>query len=399
MPTIDAILQKRELDRDDIIALLGASASADVELIRSSAEKVLIDECGDAVYYRGLVEFSNYCAYDCHYCGIRKSNADIKRYTLSKDDIVAAAKWSIRQGYGSVVLQSGERRDPEFVDFLEDVIAEIKSATVSEKLPNGAGITLSVGEQEPQSYERFYKAGAHRYLLRIEASDPNLFALIHPQNQSWQNRIDCLKTLRQIGFQVGTGVMIGIPGQTVSNLADDVLFFRGMDVDMIGMGPYIVHRSTPMNIHADYYDQHKDKIFQTALLMIAVCRLVLKNVNIASTTALQAMRDDGRELGLRYGANVIMPQTTPVDVRRDYLLYDGKPYMSDDARLYHSDLEKKIKSIGRKITVDDWGDSKKAVLRSQASYQCLTLKSKPLKSLKSKSLKSNSFLVTGAPPP
>jgi len=362
-PTINDILQKDDLNRHDLITLLRADDPVDIEHIRSTAEKTLLDHCGDKVFYRGLIEFSNHCICDCFYCGIRKSNSAIHRYTLSKDDIVAAAKWCAEQGYGSVVLQSGERRDAAFVDFLEDVIAEIKSATVSEKMPRGAGITLSVGEQEPASYERFYKAGAHRYLLRIEASDPKLFAAIHPSSQSQLRRIDCLKTLRQIGYQTGTGVMIGIPGQTIENLADDILFFRDMDIDMIGMGPYIVHNDTPMSVHAGYYSESKEKIFQTALMMIAVCRLALKDVNIASTTALQAMRDDGRELGLRYGANVIMPQTTPVEVRRDYLLYEGKPCVDEDAAHCRACLEMRVRSVGRQVAADDWGDSRKALRR------------------------------------
>jgi len=364
-PTTNSILQKENLGRDDIIALLSADDHADIELIRATAEKTLLEKCGNKVFYRGLIEFSNHCICDCRYCGIRKSNSSVKRYTLPKGEIVSAAKWCAEQGYGSVVLQSGERRDAAFVDFLEDVITEIKSSTVSEKLPNGAGITLSVGEQEQQAYERFYKAGAHRYLLRIEASDPSLFASIHPSGQNHQNRIDCLKTLRQIGYQVGTGVMIGIPGQTVENLADDVLFFRDMDIDMVGMGPYIVHNATPMSVHADYYNASKDKIFQTALLMIAVCRLTLKDVNIASTTALQAMLDDGREQGLRYGANVIMPQTTPVEVRRDYLLYEGKPCIDEDAKHCRTCLEMRVRSVGREVAADDWGDSRKALRRYQ----------------------------------
>jgi biotin synthase len=157
--------------------------------------------------------------------------------------------------------------------------------------------------------------------------------------------------------------MIGIPGQTVENLADDILFFKDMDVDMIGMGPYIVHNATPMNIHADYYDNSKDKIFRTALLMIAACRLALKDVNIASTTALQAMKDDGREEGLRYGANVIMPQTTPMEVRRDYLLYEGKPCLDENAQQCRTCLEMRVRSVGREVAVDEWGDSRKALKR------------------------------------
>jgi biotin synthase len=362
MPSaIENILKKNDFSRDDIIALLSVNNPSDIELIRAKAESILLDKCGNKVSYRGLIEFSNVCACDCFYCGIRKSNGAVNRYTLPEEEIVAAAQWAARQGYGSVVLQSGERGDPAFVDFLEDVIIKIKSSTVSEKLPHGAGITLSVGEQTPEAYERFYKAGAHRYLLRIEASDPKLFASIHPAEQRQERRIECLKILRKIGFQVGTGVMIGIPTQTVENLADDVLFFREMDIDMIGMGPYIVHKSTPMGVYEGYYNESRDKIFQMSLLMIAVCRIVLGDVNIASTTALQAMKDDGREQGLRYGANVIMPQTTPAGVRHDYLLYEGKPCLDEDAARCRVCLEERVRSVGREVAVDEWGDSRRAV--------------------------------------
>ena len=352
------ILQKENFTRDDIIALLGADNPDDIELIRAKAERMLLDKCGAKVFYRGLVEFSNNCVCDCYYCGIRKSNEAVKRFTLSKEEIVSSAKWCAQQGYGSVVFQSGERSGAAFVDFVEEVIAEVKSATVSHKLPQGAGITLSMGEQPAQNYERFFKAGAHRYLLRVETSSPKLFDSIHPPSQSLESRIDSLKTLRRIGFQVGTGVMIGLPGQTVENLADDILFFKEMDVDMIGMGPYIVHKDTPMNVHAGYYNINKDKIFQTSLLMIAVCRLVLKDVNIASTTALQAIRDDGREMGLRYGANIMMPQVTPINVRRDYLLYEGKPCLDESSEQLRMRLDERIRSLGREVGVDEWGDSK-----------------------------------------
>lgn len=355
---LNKILQKEELERDDIVTLLGMSDPAGIELIRQKAEWLLLDKYGSKVFYRGLIEFSNHCICDCYYCGIRKSNNAVKRFTLSKEEIVSSARWCAAQGYGSVVLQSGERRDAAFIDFVEETIAEMKSATVSKQLPKGIGITLSIGEQHPHVYERFYKAGAHRYLLRIEASDPQLFAAIHPPAQHCERRIACLRTLKQIGFQVGTGVMIGLPGQMPENLADDVLFCKEMDVDMIGMGPYLVHSETPMNIHIAFFNANKDRIFQTSLLMIAVCRLVLKDVNIASTTALQALKHTGREIGLRYGANIIMPTVTPVNVRRHYLLYEGKPCLDENRVQCRECLRKRIRSVGREVAADEWGDSK-----------------------------------------
>ncbi len=355
---ISEILEKEILERDDIIQLLRTTDPSEMESLRAAAESVLLSKCGPDVFYRGLIEFSNVCASDCLYCGIRKSSADVKRFTLKLEEILAAARWCAEQGYGSVVLQSGERRDKAFIELIEEAVKEVKSATVSEELPQGLGITLCVGEQSPDVYERFFNAGAHRYLLRIESSNPDLFAKIHPPAQRLESRIECLKSLKKVGFQVGTGVMIGLPGQTIENLADDVLFFRDMDVDMIGMGPYIVHSGTPMSIHADYFNQNKESIFTSALKMIAVCRLVLKDVNIAATTALQAMKHDGREQGLRHGANIIMPQLTPVSVRQDYLLYEGKPCLDESAEQCRFCLERRILSVGRRVALNGWGDSR-----------------------------------------
>jgi len=355
---IENILQQDNFTRDDIIALLDADNPADIELVRKRAEEILLDKCGGKVFYRGLIEFSNTCVCDCHYCGIRKSNHTVKRFTLSKEEIVSAAQWCAVKGYGSVVLQSGERGDSAFVDFTEDVIGQIKKATVSQNLPHGVGITLSIGEQSLETYERFFKAGAHRCLLRVETSSPKLFDSIHPPTQNLERRINAIKNLRQANFQAGTGVMIGLPEQTSKDLADDILLFKELDADMIGMGPYIPHKDTPMSIHTEYFNINKDKIFQTSLLMIAVCRIVLKDVNIASTTALQAIKDDGREMGLRYGANVMMPQVTPVNVRRDYLLYEGKPCLDESSEELRKGLDRRIRSLGRQVALNEWGDSK-----------------------------------------
>lgn len=354
--SIIEVLKKCELERSDIIELLSANCDSDIELLRGKAENLLLSMRGNNVYFRGLVEFSNICCCDCYYCGIRKSNTHVNRYTLSKEQIVESAVWCASQGYGSVVLQSGERKDSAFVDFVEDIVISIKEKTVSSALPRGIGITLCIGEQSEESYTRFFKAGAHRYLLRIESSNPEIFAQIHPAAQKLDNRIQCLKTLKRIGFKVGTGVMIGIPGQTIENLADDILFFKSIDVDMIGMGPYIVHTQTPM---ASYYEETRvrfEEIFSLSLKMIAVTRLVLKNVNIAATTALQSMKHDGREQGLRFGANVIMPQLTPTEVRKEYLLYEGKPCLDENAEQCRNCLTGRISSVDRVIGYNDWGD-------------------------------------------
>jgi biotin synthase len=362
--TLPELLAQESFTKADIVRLLSLSAPADIELLRSRAHELVLKYCGNSVYFRGLIEFSNICVCDCYYCGIRKSNSAVDRYMLSKNDIVESARFCAESGYGSVVLQSGERSDEAFVAFIEDAVRSIKQETISPVLPEGLGITLCVGEQTEDVYRRLYNAGAHRYLLRIETTSPALFAKIHPPLQSQTNRLECLERLRRVGFQVGTGVMIGLPEQTLEDLANDILFFSRTSIDMIGMGPYIVHHQTPMAHYNDEIAAHKDAIFLLALKMIAVTRIVCKDVNIAATTALQAMEHDGREQGLNFGANIIMPQTTPVDVRTNYLLYEGKPCLDENASQCKSCLERRIRSVGREIGTNGWGDSQHFAART-----------------------------------
>jgi iron-only hydrogenase maturation rSAM protein HydE len=349
---------KIDLTKKDLIHLLSIKDEKELESVRQMAENTLLNNCGNKVYYRGLIEFSNECACDCHYCGIRASNTKINHYRLSLGEIVESAVWCAQQGYGSVVLQSGERRDRAFVDFVESAVRAIKDATISPKLPSGLGITLCVGEQTAEVYRRFFEAGSHRYLLRIETTNPKMFARCHPSRQLFDDRVAALHRLKQVGFQVGTGVMIGLPGHTIEDLADDLLFFKTMDVDMIGMGPYIVHNDTPMATWPDVFDRTPQERLGLALRMIAAARLLLKDVNIAATTALQAIDPIGREQGLRFGANIIMPQLTPQGVRKEYLLYEGKPCLDESAQQCKGCLEMRIASADRKIGYDEWGDSK-----------------------------------------
>lgn len=352
------------LSRGDLVKILGAKEPADVEAIRAEAERVLLENCGDGVYLRGLVEASNACACDCLYCGIRKSNRDVHRYTLSADDILACARQCSDYGYGSMVIQSGERADKKFIDLVAEAVARIKSETQTEKQPDGLGITLCIGQQSYETYKRLYDAGAHRYLLRIETTNPALFAKIHPADQSFESRVECLGMLRDIGYQVGTGVMIGLPGQTLEDLADDILFFGRYDIDMIGMGPFIPHPDTPLG---DLPCLPVPERVQLALLMIAATRLKLRDVNIASTTALQALDPVGREKGLKFGANVIMPQMSPTDVRQDYQLYPGKPCLDENAKQCQSCLNMRIEFAGRKIGLYAWGDSLHARKRRESA--------------------------------
>ncbi len=356
MRSIRHLLEKDDFCKEEIIDLLSVTDSESIELLRSSAERTLLSHRGSEVYFRGLVEFSNICTSDCYYCGIRKGNNSVKRYMLSKEQILEAARFCAFHEYGSIVLQSGERTDPQFIDFVEDVIRGIKSQTQSKSLPEGLGITLCVGEQTKETYRRFYEAGAHRYLLRVETTSQELFSSIHPETQALSSRVSALKTLKETGFILGTGVMIGLPGQTVENLADDILFFKEVDADMIGMGPYIVHPQTPMVTFKKEVDSNTENNFTLTLKMIAVTRLVLKNVNIAATTALQAIKLDGREYGLRFGANVVMPQITPGEVRKEYLLYEGKPCLDENAEQCRNCLTGRIHSVGRTVAKNSWGD-------------------------------------------
>lgn len=342
-------------DRATLRQILAATETDELEVIRSAAERTLLEHCGNTVRLRGLIEFSNRCVSDCYYCGIRRSNRAVERYTLELDEIVETAKWCGQKGYGSIVLQSGERRDAKFTRLVTDAIKAIKAATRTEALPEGVGMTLCLGEQSPETYAEWYEAGAHRYLLRMESASPTLFAALHPESQSHAARIACLKNLKELGYQIGTGVMIGLPGQTIDDLVNDVLFFRDLGVDMIGMGPYIPHEQAVLPGNPAFPDA--DTRMQLALKMIAATRLLLRDVNIAATTALQALLEDGREQGLRFGANVIMPQVTPPRVRRMYTLYDGKPCLDDNAEQCATCLEGRIHSVGRSVLRNNWGDS------------------------------------------
>lgn len=354
MHTLENLLRKNSFSKNDIVRLLTLDSDTERALLQKAAYAAATDYLGTNIYYRGIIEFSNICTLNCYYCGIRRENSNLKRYCLSNDKIINCTSWATGCGYGSCVLQSGERRDKHFISFVEKCITDIKNATKSNLLPDGLGITLSVGEQSRETYQRFYNAGAHRYLLRIETTNPNLFSSLHPDEQSYTDRLKCLTFLREVGYQVGTGVMIGIPGQTVEDLADDILFFHDHDIDMIGMGPYLPHPEAIIDTTNAMSDK---ELLPLALSMIAVCRLVLKDVNIAATTALQAMVPDGREQGILHGANVVMPNLTPTDVRGSYQLYDGKPCINEGREECRTCLEHRIESVGRTIGWNLWGDS------------------------------------------
>lgn len=350
---LEEILAKSEWTKEDLITLLSIEDSEELKKLYEAAYKMKVEKIGNKVFYRGIVEFSNYCIKNCNYCGIRKDNNSVERFILDRESILKSAQWAYDNNYGSMVLQSGERQDEEYILFVEELIKDIKK--IGDK---SLRITLSLGEQSEETYRRWYNAGAERYLLRIESSTKSLYEKLHPEDHSFKERVNCLTRLRNIGFQTGTGVMIGLPGQTVENLADDILFFKEMDIDMIGMGPYVVHSDTPLGKEAINTKEEKTRRFEMGLKMIAVTRLFLKNVNIASTTALQALNPIGRELGLKAGANVIMPIITEGPNRKNYQLYDNKPCIDDNADECKNCLAGRIKSVGDEIAYGEWGDSK-----------------------------------------
>ena len=319
---------------------------SDFESLLGRAYAVRKSVFSNRVALRGLVEFSNICAKNCFYCGIRRGNAGVCRYRMSEDEILDAAAWAWENRYGSVVLQSGEIQGEENTAFVERVLERLHA-----RFGDSLGVTLSLGEQSRETYSRWRKAGAHRYLLRIETSNPELYAKLHPEDHSWAARRDCLRTLRELGYVVGTGVMIGLPGQTTADLASDIRFFIDEDIDMVGMGPFIPAPGTPLG-DAEGTPSATRRL-ELALRMIAATRICLENVNIAAATALQAIDPEGREKGLMAGANVVMPNITPRKYRESYSLYPGKPCTGESSDECRGCLERRIASIGGEIA---WGE-------------------------------------------
>lgn len=343
-----------ELSAAEIEALLSITDETELQALYDCAYAIKEENVGKVAYFRGIIECSNICIKDCYYCGIRKSNTNVERFLMDEEEIFKEAVWAYEAEYGSCVIQSGERQDEEYISMIERVVKRIKEATEGK-----LGLTLSLGEQTQETYQRWRDAGAHRYLLRIETTNPTLYAKIHPADHSLEERKACLAALRRTDYQVGTGFMMGLPGQTMADLANDILFLKETDIDMVGMGPYIPHSDTPMGQEVPAYtDEQKKTALKLGLKMIAVTRIVLKDVNIAAATALQALEYTGREQGLRCGANVIMPNVTETDFRPKYQLYDNKPCTDENSSMCRGCLSGRIKGIGETVGFNEWGDSK-----------------------------------------
>jgi len=342
----------RPLNREELKTLLTLEKEDDVSRLLEEAYRVKLAAVGKKVYFRGIIEFSNICEKNCLYCGIRRDNGSVERYELPEEAVLAAAEFASSRNYGSVVIQAGERSDEGFVSTVEKLLKKIKKAS-SGKL----GITLSLGEQSEEAYRRWFEAGAHRYLLRIETSSRELYKRLHPKDHSFDGRRKCLELLKSCGYQVGTGVMIRLPFQTYDDLAGDLLFFREADVAMIGMGPYLPSGNTPFGKLTEKDFPISEDPCSLAIKMIAVARVFLRDVNIASTTALQALNPKGREMGLKAGANIIMPNITETRFRPSYQLYDNKPSVDENAVECVKRLEEAIAAVGEEIGYGEWGDS------------------------------------------
>lgn len=347
-------LSELTLDRDGLIAAIECRDSAFERALREEAYRIKVAHTGPEVYLRGLIEISNICRKNCLYCGIRRNNAACARYELSDREVLEAASAAARLRFGSVVIQGGERTDRAFVRRITALIRQIKSIPTENGLP--LGITLSLGEQAREVYEEWFDAGAHRYLLRIESSNPDLFRKIHPKDSlhSFERRMEALMDLKETGYQTGTGAMIGLPFQSVADLADDLLFYKEFDAPMIGMGPYNPADGTPLTLSGAPYPGGEERL-RLGLKMIALLRLLMPDINIASATALEVLDPKGREMGLLSGANVFMPNVTPREQMLKYNLYERKTMLLD-----RPDSAAAFNLTDERITVGfgKWGDSK-----------------------------------------
>lgn len=303
------------------------------EALFIAADAVRREHLGDGVHLRALIEFSNYCGRTCSYCGLRGSNASVHRYRMPLGEIVAAAVRASGLGYETVVLQSGE--DPWYTqERVTELLRQLKAET-------SMAITLCLGERPDEDYTAWRAAGTDRYLLRIETSDPALYGCLHP-GMSFQNRLQCLRTLQSLGYQLGSGLLLGLPGQTPLSLAKDLLFLRDLQPDMVGLGPFIPHPQTPLA-------QDCGGTLELTLRMTALARLLLPGCHLVATTALGSIDPRGRELGLQAGANVLMPNATPRQYRADYEIYPDKICLDEEPEHCRGCIERRLNSIGRQV--------------------------------------------------
>lgn len=330
---LNKALHTGDLTRDEIITLLSLENDSDIKSLYRTSDAVRRENVGDEVHIRGLIEFSNYCSRNCSYCGLRKDNKDVHRYRMPVAEIIEVASDVVKKGIGTIVLQSGE--DPWYTaDRMVEIIRGIKS--------NGeCAITLSIGERSYEDYRVMKEAGADRYLLRHEAANPALYQRLHP-GMTLDTRVQCLRDLRTLGYQVGAGCMVGLPGQTVNDLAADIMFVRDIEADMVGIGPFIPHPETPLN-------DFPGGTLEMTLKMVALARIATRNAHLPATTAVGSIDEFGREKALMAGANVVMPNYTPLKYRVDYEIYPNKRCITEDPGHCHGCMQARIASISRTV--------------------------------------------------
>lgn len=341
---IDRLHETGSLTKKEWVSLIRDRTEKEELYARELAGKVRQEIYGNRIFIRGLIEFTNYCKNDCYYCGIRKSNQKAVRYRLTEEEILSCCKEGYELGFRTFVLQGGE----------DGFFTEEKLVRLIQKIRKGypdCAITLSVGEKTKDEYQRLREAGADRYLLRHETADPDHYRLLHPQRLSLACRKECLFTLKSLGFQTGAGFMVGSPGQTPETLAEDFLFLKELNPEMVGIGPFIAHKDTP-------FGDRQNGSMEDTLFYLALIRLLLPNSLLPATTALGTIHPKGRELGILSGANVVMPNLSPPSVRKKYMLYNGKLSDGDEAAECVDYLKKRMEAIGCKIVIDR-GDYKK----------------------------------------
>ncbi len=333
---VEKLYSQGDVTDNELEALINTSDEAAIKLLQSLADKTRQKFYGKKVYLRGLIEISSYCRNNCLYCGIRCSNKDADRYRLSREEILSCCENGYRLGFRTFVMQGGE--DPYFTD---DIICPI-IAEIRDKYPDCA-ITLSLGERSYESYRRMKEAGADRYLLRHEAADEELYSKLHPESMILETRKKCLFSLRELGYQVGSGFMVGAPFQTTKHLIDDLRFLQELQPQMIGIGPFVPHHCTP-------FAGEKGGTTELTLRLLGIIRLMFPEVLLPATTALGTISPDGRERGLMTGCNVVMPNLSPVGVRKKYDLYDNKISSGDEAAECRDSLRKRIEAIGYEVS-------------------------------------------------
>lgn len=340
---IDKLEAEGMLSKDEFVLLLKHASPELSEYLFEKSRRMADKYFGNSIYTRGLIEFTNYCKNDCFYCGIRAGNKNAERYRLSREEILQCCKEGHELGFRTFVLQGGE--DGHYND--SEMVGIIRA--IKEGYPDCA-VTVSIGERSEASYRAMFEAGADRYLLRHETADAGHYAMLHPKVQTLQKRKECLWTLKKIGYQVGTGFMVGSPFQTLENIAEDLLFIKELSPEMIGIGPFLPHHDTP-------FGDKEQGSFELTLFLIGILRLMMPNSLIPATTALGTINPMGREKGILAGANVVMPNLSPVKVRKKYELYDNKICTGEEAAECRFCLQNRMEGIGYRL-VTDRGDFK-----------------------------------------